>query len=206
MESEYTVAMNVTVSESVLPLRLRFEHPLTDEELLRFCAANELLRVEREANGEILVMTPTGFEGGGVEGDVYGELRNWALQDGRGKAYGPNAGVTLPDGSMRAADASWVSWVRVNALSEEARKSFAPICPEFVIEVRSEKDRLKPLQDKMHSWIANGSELAWLVDPSRKAVEVYRPGREVEVVEGGSAVYGEGPVAGFVLELGKIWG
>ncbi len=140
-----------------------------------------------------------------MEGDVYGELRNWALQDGRGKAYGPNAGVTLPDGSMRAADASWVSWVRVNALSEEARKSFAPICPEFVIEVRSEKDRLKPLQEKMQSWIANGSELAWLVDPSRKAVEVYRPGREVEVVEGGSAVCGEGPVAGFVLELGRIW-
>jgi len=198
--------MNVAISETHLPLRLRYEHPVTDEELLRFCAANELLRVERDANGDIIVMTPTFFENGGVEGDVFGELRNWALEDGRGKAYGPSTGMTLPDGSMRAPDASWVSWQRVNALTPEQRKSFAPVCPEFVIEVRSEKDRLKPLQEKMQTWLANGVELAWLVDPSRKAVEIYRPGREVEVVEGGSAVEGEGPVAGFVLELGRIWG
>jgi len=197
--------MNVAISETHLPLRLRYEHPVTDEELLRFCAANELLRVERDANGDIIVMTPTFFENGGVEGDVFGELRNWALEDGRGKAYGPSTGMTLPDGSMRAPDASWVSWQRVNALTPEQRKSFAPVCPEFVIEVRSEKDRLKPLQEKMQTWLANGVELAWLVDPSRKAVEIYRPGREVEVVEGGSAVEGEGPVAGFVLELGRIW-
>jgi len=197
--------MNVAISETHLPLRLRYEHPVTDEELLRFCAANELLRVERDANGDIIVMTPTFFESGGVEGDVFGELRNWALEDGRGKAYGPSTGMTLPDGSMRAPDASWVSWQRVNALTPEQRKSFAPVCPEFVIEVRSEKDRLKPLQEKMQTWLANGVELAWLVDPSRKAVEIYRPGREVEVVEGGSAVEGEGPVAGFVLELGRIW-
>ena len=198
--------MNVAISETHLPLRLRYEHPVTDEELLRFCAANELLRVERDANGDIIVMTPTFFENGGVEGDVFGELRNWALEDGRGKAYGPSTGMTLPDGSMRAPDASWVSWQRVNALTPEQRKSFAPVCPEFVIEVRSEKDRLKPLQEKMQTWLANGVELAWLVDPSRKAVEIYRPGREVVVVEGGSAVEGEGPVAGFVLELGRIWG
>ena len=197
--------MNVAISETHLPLRLRYEHPVTDEELLRFCAANELLRVERDANGDIIVMTPTFFENGGVEGDVFGELRNWALEDGRGKAYGPSTGMTLPDGSMRAPDASWVSWQRVNALTPEQRKSFAPVCPEFVIEVRSEKDRLKPLQEKMQTWLANGVELAWLVDPSRKAVEIYRPGREVEVVEGASAVEGEGPVAGFVLELGRIW-
>ena len=197
--------MNLAVSESEFPIRLRFERPMTDKELLRFCAANDLLRVERDANGDIIVMTPTFFENGGVEGDVFGELRNWALEDGRGKAYGPSTGMTLPDGSMRAPDASWVSWQRVNALTPEQRKSFAPVCPEFVIEVRSEKDRLKPLQEKMQTWLANGVELAWLVDPSRMAVEIYRRGREVELVEGGSAVEGEGPVAGFVLELGRIW-
>ena len=94
----------------------------------------------------------------------------------------------------------------MNALTPEQLQSFAPICPEFVIEVRSKSDRLAELQEKMRMWIANGAELAWLVDPSRKAVEIYRPGREVEVLEGGSAVEGEGPVAGFVLELGKVWG
>ncbi len=198
--------MNVSVAETELPVRLRFERPLTDDELLRFCAANALLRIERDVNGEIILMTPTGFEGGGIEGDVYGELRNWALQDGRGKAYGPNAGVTLPDGSMRAADASWVSWQRVKSLGEAQRKTFAPICPEFVIEVRSETDRLSSVREKMQMWLANGCELGWLVDPARKAVEIYRPGQQPEVQEGQAAAYGEGPVTGFVLELGSIWG
>ena len=198
--------MNLALPEIDQPIRIRFEHPLTDDELLRFCAENDPLRVERDKNGDLIVMTPTGLEGGGVEGDVFGELRNWALQDGRGKAYGPNAGVTLPDSSVRAADASWVSWQRLNALTPEQRKTFAPVCPEFVIEVRSESDSLRELQAKMQMWIANGVEVAWLVDPSRKAVEVYRPGREAEVLEGGSAVEGDGPVAGFVLELGRVWG
>jgi Uma2 family endonuclease len=179
---------------------------MTDEELMRFCAANEMVRVERDANGELIVMSPSGSEGGGVETDVTVELANWARQDGRGKVLGSNAGFTLPDGSVRAADSHWVSWPRWNALSQEDQRRFAPICPEFVIEVRSESDSLRELQAKMQMWIANGAELAWLVDPSRKTVEVYRPGREAEVLESGSAVVGDGPVAGFVLELGRVWG
>ena len=198
--------MKVALPETDQPVRLRFDRPLTDEELMRFCAANDPLRVERDVNGELIVMSPSGSEGGGIETDVATELNIWARQDGRGKVFGSNAGFTLPDGSVRAADAHWVSWPRWNALSDAERKRFAPICPEFVIEVRSESDRLAELQDKMRMWLANGAEVAWLIDPSRKTVEVYRPGREVEVVEGGSAVEGDGPVAGFVLELGRVWG
>jgi len=198
--------VNLALPEIDQPIRLRFDRPMTDEELLRFCARNDMARIERDANGELIVMSPTGMEGGGVEGDVFGELRNWALEDRRGKAYGPNAGFTLPDSSMRAADASWVSWPRIHALTPEQREGFAPICPEFVIEVRSASDRLEPLQDKMWMWLANGAELAWLVDPSRKTVEVYRPGaKSADVLEGVTAVYGEGSVGGFVLELSKIW-
>jgi Uma2 family endonuclease len=198
--------VNIALPEIDQPVRLRFERPMTDEELLRFCATNEMARIERDANGELIVMSPTGMEGGGVEGDVFGELRNWALEDGRGKAYGPNAGFTLPDSSVRAAGAVWVSWQRVNSLTPEARKGFAPICPEFVIEVRSESDRLVPLQEKMWMWLANGAELAWLVDPLRKTIEVYRPGsKHADVLEGVTAVYGEGPVGGFILELARIW-
>jgi len=198
--------VNLALPEIDQPVRLRFERPMTDEELLRFCARNEMARIERDANGELIVMSATGMEGGGVEGDVFGELRNWALQDRRGKAYGPNAGFTLPDSSVRAADAVWVSWPRINSLTPEARKGFAPICPELVIEVRSESDRLAPLQEKMRMWIANGAELAWLVDPLRKAVEVYRPGsKHADVLEGVTAVYGEGAVGGFILELSRIW-
>jgi Uma2 family endonuclease len=99
-----------------------------------------------------------------------------------------------------------ISWARLYSVTDAERKGFAPLCPEFVIELRSESDRLIPLQEKMRMWLANGAELAWLVDPSRKVVEIYRTGREAEVLEGHSAVYGEGPVAGFVLELGRIWG
>ncbi len=179
---------------------------MTDEELLRFCAENESLRIERDANGEIIVMTPPGLDGGGTELDVAAELRAWALQDGRGRAFGPNSGVTLPDGSMRLADACWIAWPRLNALTAEQRLRFPPICPEFVIEVRSNSDRLKPLQEKMRMWIANGAELAWLVDPSRKTVEIYRPGQAMEEQQGQSAVYADAPVGGFVLELGKVWG
>ncbi len=197
--------MNVALQERELPVRLRFEHPLSDEELLRFCAANDGLRVERDKNGELIVMTPTGTEGGGVELDVAAELRDWARQDGRGRAFGPNAGVRVPDGSVRVAAASWISWPRWNALSDKERQGFAPICPEFVIEVRSLTDRIHELREKMSMWLANGAELAWLIDPEHKAVEVYRPGRPPELLEGASAVYGEGPVGGFVLELRRIW-
>lgn len=191
--------------EVELPVRIRPEHEMTDEELMRFCAANDPLRIERDSNGELIVMSPSGSEGGGTELDVASELLFWARLDGRGRAFGPNAGFTLPDGSVRAGDATWISWQRWNALTPEEQKRFAPICPEFVIEVRSESDRLPVLQEKMQMWLANGAELAWLVDPLRKAVEIYRPGCEPEVLEGGSVVDGGGPVAGFVLELGRIW-
>jgi Uma2 family endonuclease len=197
--------MNLALAENELPVRLRFEHPVSDEELMRFCAENELMRVERDANGELIIMSPTGSEGAGVETDVTLELGIWARQDGRGRVFNSNAGFTLPDGSVRAADAHWVSWARWNALQPSERKSYARLCPEFVIEVRSENDSLSELQQKMQAWIANGAELAWLIDPSRKIVEIYRPGQPVDVQEGHTAVYGEGPVGGFVLELARIW-
>jgi Uma2 family endonuclease len=198
--------MEFSINHVELPVRLRTAHPMSDEELIRFCARNEMLRVEREADGELMLMSPTGSEGAGYDAEVSVELGLWARQDGRGKMFGPSAGFTLPDNSVRAADAHWVSWQRWNALSAGDRKRYAPLCPEFAIEVRSESDSLTALREKMRMWLDNGAELAWLIDPSRKAVEIYRPGQEPEVVEGTSAVEGEGPVLGFVLELGRIWG
>jgi Uma2 family endonuclease len=195
--------MNLALPEIDQPVRLHFDCPMTDEELMRFCAENELLRIERDANGELIIMSPTGTDGGGTELEVGTELNLWARQDGRGKALGPNAGVKLPDTSVRAADAAWASWDRYNAAPGRGYKQ---LVPEFVIELRSESDKLADLRDKMNQWIANGVELAWLLDPSRKVAEIYRPGREPEMLEGVSAVEGEGPVAGFVLELGKVWG
>ena len=196
--------MSFALTEVELPIRIHRESPMTDDEFMSFCAANEPLRFERDANGEVIVMSPTGTDGSEVEGDVYLELGNWARADGRGRAYPATAGFKLPDTSVRAADAAWMSFRRRNALSPKQRKSFAQLCPEFVIEVRSETDRLPPLQEKMAIWIANGAELAWLIDPERKVVEVYRPGEEPEIHEQPTSVHGSGPVAGFELVMDRI--
>lgn len=187
------------------PVRLRLESPMTDDEFLRFCAANEPLRFEREADGEIVVMSPTGFEGGSLELDVAAELRAWALQDGGGKVVGPNSGCRLPDGSVRAADAAWVSWTRWRALSRDELEGFAPVCPEFIIEVRSKSDRLTIVRAKMEQWIANGAQLAWLIDPADKTVTIYRPGEEPESRLDPTSVRGSGLVAGFELILSRVW-
>jgi Uma2 family endonuclease len=136
---------------------------------------------------------------------VYLELGNWALADGRGEALGPTTGFKLPDNSVRAADAAWMSSRRWNALDAEELKRFARTCPEFVIEVRSESDRLIPLQEKMGIWIANGAELGWLIDPSRKIVEIYRPREQPEIHENPTSVQGDGPIAGFELVMDRIW-
>ena len=198
--------MNVALPEIDQPVRLRFERPMTDEELMQFCAANEMVRVERDANGELILMSPSGSGTGRTNSELIYQLAAWARETNSGVVFDSNAGFTLPDGSMRSPDAAWIAWPRWNALSKEEQEGFAPICPEFVIELRSPSDSLPELQAKMRLWVANGAEVAWLVDPSRKAVEVYRPGREPKVLEGGSVVEGDGPVAGFVLELGRVWG
>ena len=197
--------MQFALANLELPARIRLEHPLTDEELMRFCAANEMVRVERDANGELIVMSPSGSGTGQKNSELNFQLAAWARETNSGVTFDSNAGFTLPDGSMRSPDAAWIAWPRWNALSKQEQDGFAPICPEFVIELRSPSDSLLELQAKMQMWVANGAEVAWLIDPSRKTVEVYRPGRAAEVLEGGSAVEGDGPVAGFVLELGRIW-
>ena len=198
--------MNVTLPKIDQPVRLRFARPMTDEQLMRFCAENDALRVERDANGKLIVMSPSGSGTGRKNSELIYPLTAWPRETNSGATFDSNTGFTLPDGSMRSPAAAWTAWPRWNALSKQEQDGFAPICPEFVIELRSPTDSLPDLQAKMRLWTANGAEVAWLVDPVRKAVEVYRPGREAEVMEGGSAVEGDGPVAGFVLELGRVWG
>ena len=188
-----------------LPVRLRFDRSLSDDELYEFCVANEFLRVERDANGEILVMSPTGLEGSGWNSEVITDLTLWARQNGRGKVFDSNGGFTLPDGSMRSPDAAWVSWQRWNLLPPKEQKRFGKVVPEFVIELRSESDRLIELQEKMTLWTRNGVSVAWLVDPQRKIVEIHRSGEPVEFHENPASVQGDGPVLGFELVMSRIW-
>ncbi len=203
---QYTSPMTFSLIDLPLPVRLRTEKPLTDEELLNFSSGNDPLRVEREANGELIVMSPTGTEGGSMETDIASELWVWAREDGRGRALGSNTGFRLSDSSVRAADAAWISWPRWNSLPPVEREGFAQICPEFIIELRSKTDRLPDVQAKMQMWIANGVELAWLIDPERKVIEIYRPGEATEIHQNPTSIQGTGPIRGFELVLQRIWG
>ena len=197
--------MNLALNEIDLPVRLRLERPLTDDELMCFCAANDVLRVEREPNGEILVMTPANSKTSKMNLRIGRLLDEWAEADGRGIATGPDGGYTLPDTSMRAPDAAWVSNQRWSALSDKDQGRFAPICPDFVIELRSPSDRLPDLHAKMEQWIANGAQVAWLIDPEEKAVTVYRPGEQPEHLTHPTSIQGTGPIAGFELVMSRIW-
>jgi Uma2 family endonuclease len=197
--------MSLSLNEIEPPIRFRPDTPMTDEKFMRFCAANEPMRFEREANGEILVMSPGGFSTSVMNLQIAGLLRQWAEADGRGVATGPDGGYTLPDGSVRAPDAAWVSLKKVKSLSEEEKARFAPLCPDFVIELRSPSDKLPDLHAKMERWIANGVEVGWLIDPQEKSVTIYRPGDAPEHHDHPTSVRGTGPIAGFELVMARIW-
>jgi Uma2 family endonuclease len=179
---------------------------MDDEELARFSSEHEPLYVERDANGELVIMSPTWTELGEVQSKASGYLFIWTLADGRGKYYGSSSGFTLPDTSMRSADGAWLSLDRWNALSAEQRHGYSKICPDFVMEVRSATDRLPDLREKMEMWIANGAESGWLIDPLRRVVEIYRPGAAPEVQENPTSVVGTGCVSGFCLVMELVWG
>ena len=197
--------MLLALPESESVIRLHFAHSLSNADLLRFCSENRPLQVEREATGELTIMTPTSSKIGRLESRICAALDRWAAEHGQGDCFGPSAGFLLPDSSVRAADAHWLSHRRWNALSPAEQEGFAPVCPEFVIEVRSTSDDLATLCAKMRMWLANGAELAWLADPERKVVEIFRPGEIPEVLDDPETVSGTGPVQGFQLALRKLW-
>jgi Uma2 family endonuclease len=197
---------NVTLPEA-LPARFALDpkHKLTDDEYFEFCAANPDLRIERTAEGEIVIVPPAGYESSRHETEVCAQLRNWARRDGRGRVSGPSAAFFLPDGSSFSPDVAWLSNEAYSALTRKQRRQFPHVCPEFVVEVMSPSDRLRPAKAKMERWIANGAQLAWLIDADAKTVYIYRPGRPAEKQTGILELAGEGPVDGFVLDLTDIW-
>jgi Uma2 family endonuclease len=178
---------------------------MTDDQYYQFCTSNPDLRIERTANGDILIIPPAGFESGYRNLELNRQLGNWALEDGRGRAFNSSVEYILPNGAAYSPDASWVLQSGVNALTKEQKRKFPPLCPDFVVELMSPSDRLRKAKAKMQEWIANGVQLGWLLDPDHRTVYIYRPGREPEQVVNPERLIGEGPVAGFVLELAKVW-
>ena len=196
--------MEFVLKDLPLPASLITDVPMSDDQLLEFCAKNDLLRVERTRSGEIKLMSPTGSGTGAANAELNRQLGNWAYDNG-GVAFDSNTGFSLPDGSMMSPDAAWISDPRWSALSARDRSRFAPLCPEFVIELRSPSDSLPQLEQKMALWIENGAQLAWLIDPEAENVKVYRPGAAVEVHEHPTSVQGTGLIATFELLTDRIW-
>ncbi len=170
----------------------------------QLCRANPELRLERTATGKLVVMAPAGSESGGRNANLVTDLVIWARADGTGQVFDSSAGFTLPNGAIRSPDASWISLERWHALPVAARQSFAPICPDFVVELRSPTDPLKSLRRKLREYIDQGARLGWLLDPIRGVVEVYRPAQGVEVLQHPATLGGEAVLPGFVLDLRGI--
>jgi Uma2 family endonuclease len=211
--------MNTILAEDFLPkvipertksVRLHFEfenepNKMTPDEFWEFCRQNHKLRAELTKEGEVIIMPPTGFETSDKNSEINLQLRLWAKKDKTGIATESNAGFILPNGATRSPDAAWTKKDRLEKFTAKERQKFLPLCPDFVIELRSASDTLKDLQEKMEEYIENGARLGWLIDPQNKRVYVYRPNAEIKILENPETVSGEGILKGFELDLKEIW-
>ena len=197
--------MAFLVAEEYLPATLT-ARPMTDDQFAAFCAAHSDLFFEMTAEGEIIVMPPTRSLTGTRNARILAQLSAWAEQDGRGTETGSSDGFVLPSGARRSPDAAWTANTRLAELSPQSLEGFWHLSPDFVIELKSDSDRLPTWRRKMQEWIANGTVLAWLINPDNQTVEIYRPGRdEAQMLTRAQEIHGEGPVAGFVLDMRRIW-
>jgi Uma2 family endonuclease len=178
---------------------------LSDDEFFALCQINRDLRFERTAEGDIIIMAPTGAETGNRNADITAQLRNWAKRNGEGVAFDSSTGFKLPNRADRSPDSAWVRRSRLSSLSRAEKQKFLPLCPEFVVELLSPTDRLDTTQAKMDEYIENGSLLGWIIDPESRHVHVYRPNRPVVIMENVSEISGDPELPGFVLDLKDIW-
>ncbi|MEG4519074.1 MULTISPECIES: Uma2 family endonuclease [unclassified Microcoleus] len=190
---------------TAITLNLNSIIKLTSEQFYQLCEENPDLKLERNANGELIVMPPTGGETGKRNVKLTTQLDVWNEQTELGEVFDSSTGFTLPNKADRSPDASWVEKSRWSALTPEQREKFIPLCPDFVIELVSPSDSLKKTQEKMQEYMENGCRLGWLINRKKREVEIYRPGQDVEVLQSPLTLSGENVLPGFVLNLQKIW-
>ncbi|MFM5983171.1 MAG: Uma2 family endonuclease [Sphaerospermopsis kisseleviana] len=179
---------------------------MTDEQFFDFCQINRNLRIERNKFGEISIMSPAGSETGNREINILGQLWVWTEKDGTGIAFSSSTGFKLSTSAERSPDASWIKLERWNTLTPEQQKKFAPICPDFIIELRSASDNLQPLKEKMMEYMEEpGIQLGLLIDRKHRRVYIYRPGQPEECLENPETVNCDPILPGFVLNMAKIW-
>jgi Uma2 family endonuclease len=190
----------------MIPITLNLEPvvKLTHQEFYQLCVANPDAKLELTSSGELVVMSPTGGVSGNRNNKLTQRVGNWTDEDGTGIAFDSSTMFKLPNGAFRSPDAAWISLARWNQLSLDEQESFPPICPDFVVELRSKTDTLKSIQDKMQEYLDNGTRLGFLLNPQGKQVEIYRQVQVKEVVNAPGDVSGEAVLMGFVLRLDGI--
>ncbi|QSJ19550.1 Uma2 family endonuclease [Nostoc sp. UHCC 0702] len=191
-----TLAVNIPATLTLI---------VTHEQFIELALANRDLQLERTATGELIVMPPTGSDSGKRNFDIAGQLWLWNRQNKLGVAFDSSTGFYLLNGSDRSPDVAWIRQDRWDALSTEQQETFAPICPDFVLELRSKNDSIEKLRAKMREYIDNGARLAWLIDQKNKQVEIYRPNQDVEVLNNPVSLSGDDVLPGFVLDLTEVW-
>lgn len=187
-----------------LPSPLSLTVDLTDEQFFQLCQKNRDYRFERTAGGELIIMSPTGGDTGNRNIELAYQLQAWSRQNKLGKAFDSSTGFKLPNGAERSPDASWITIERWNTLTPEQREKFIPLCPDFVVELRSPSDSLKKLQEKMQEYIENGVKLGWLIEKKQQQVEIYRPEQPVEILRSPKTLSGENVLPEFLLDLKDI--
>ena len=177
---------------------------LVNDQFFEFCQANKELRIERTTQGDCEIMAPTGGETGLRNAGLTAQLYNWAEREGSGVVFDSSSGFVLPNGAIRSPDVSWVKRTRLAALTSEQKQRFLPLCPDFVIELRSPSDNLKALQDKMQEYIENGASLGWLIDTEANQVLVFQPQQKLISLEQPEVMLAEEVLKGFELDMQKI--
>jgi len=197
---------NNCVLNRMSPLTIKLD-PLTlsNEQFYQLCQNNRDLRFERNRQGDLMIMPPTGGETGNRNAKIIVKLGIWTEQNGTGIFFDSSTGFKLPNGADKSPDAAWIALEKWNTLTIEQRQGFVPLCPDFVIELRSKSDNLKVLQEKMQEYLENGTRLGWLINRQDRQVEIYRQGQGVEVLENPSSLSGEDILPSFVLDLVPIW-
>jgi Uma2 family endonuclease len=201
---------NLQIEDEPALMTVNISSPMTlpkmsEAQFYDFCRLNPELRIERTAQGEVIVMPPAFSDTGNRNFKLSAQLGIWAEQDGTGEGFDSSAGFTLPNGAIRSPDAAWIKSERWNALTDQQQASFSSICPDFVIELRSASDTLKGLKEKMQEYIENGVSLGLLIDRKNLTVYCYRADGSVTVLQNPAAVDCSPELPGFTLQMAKIW-
>ncbi|MDF5724654.1 MAG: Uma2 family endonuclease [Rhizonema sp. PD37] len=179
---------------------------LTDDQFYELCQKNSDIKFERNAQGEIIIMPPTGGETGNCNAEITTDFAIWNRQTQLGKVFDSSTGFKLPNGADRSPDVAWIKQERWDALTPAQKEKFPPIAPDFVLELMSPTDTLQKTQEKMQEYMENQVKLSWLIDRKTRRVEIYRQGKEVEVLESPTELSGEDVLPGFVLKMQIVWG